>query len=77
MGTKWVFKKKMNVHGLVDSLRAMLVAKGFVQVFGLDYFGVYTLVARLATLRIVYALAVLLVLDLVSLDVEAAFMNAR
>ena len=47
------------------------------QVFGLDYFGTYAPVARLATLRMVYALAVLLQLDMTSIDVEAAFMNAE
>ena len=46
------------------------------QVFGLDYFGTYAPVARSATLRILYALAVLLQLELTSMDVEAAFMNA-
>ena len=56
--------------------RAQLVGKEFSQVFGLDYFGTYAPVARLGTLRMVYALAVLMCLPLASLDVEAAFMNA-
>jgi hypothetical protein len=76
VGTKWVFKRKRNMQGLVERFRARLVAKGFMQVFGLDYFGTYAPVARLATLRMVYALAVSLQLDMASLDVEAAFMNA-
>ena len=65
-----------NVNGLVERFRARLVAKGFMQVYGLDYFGTYAPVARLSTLRLLYALAVLMQLDLASLDVEAAFMNA-
>ena len=76
VGTKWVFKRKRNLAGLIERFRARLVAKGFMQVFGLDYFGTYAPVARLATLRLVYALSVLLDLKLASLDVEAAFMNA-
>ena len=76
IGTKWVFKKKRNLDGHVERFRARLVAKGFAQIFGLDYFGTYAPVARLGTLRIVYALAVLMCLTLASLDVEAAFMNA-
>ena len=77
VGTKWVFKRKRNIEGKVERFRARLVAKGFMQIFGLDYFGTYAPVARLATLRLVYALAVLLKLELASLDVEAAFMNAE
>ena len=77
LGTKWMFKRKRNLQGLVERFRARLVAKGFMQVFGLDYFGTYAPVARLATLRLVYALCVSLDMKLASLDVEAAFMNAH
>ena len=77
VGTKWVFKRKRNLLGEVERFRARLVAKGFMQVYGLDYFGTYAPVARLATLRIVYAISVSLALKLASLDVEAAFMNAE
>ena len=77
IGTKWVFKRKRNLEGGVERFRARLVAKGFSQIFGLDYFGTYAPVARLGTLRILYALAVLMCLTLASLDVEAAFMNAN
>ena len=76
IGTKWVFKRKWNLEVGVEQFRARLVAKGFSQIFGLDYFGTYAPVARLGTLRIVYALAVLMCLTLASLDVEAAFLNA-
>ena len=72
-----MFKKKRNLDGHVERFRARLVAKGFAQIFGLDYFGTYAPVARLGTLRIVYAQAVLMYLTLASLDVEAALMNAR
>ena len=77
IGTKWVFKRKRNLEGGVERFRARLVAKGFSQIFGLDYFGTYAPVASLGTLRILYALAVLMCLTLASLDVEAAFMNAN
>ena len=42
------------------------------QIFDLDYFETYETVARLAILRMVYALAVLLQLDMTSIGVEAA-----
>ena len=76
IGTKWVFKGNRNFEGGVERYRARLVAKGFSQIIRLDYFGMYAPVARLGTLRMVYALAVLMYLSLASLDVEAAFLNA-
>ena len=76
MGTKWVYKKTRNLNGHVECFRARLMAKGFAQIFGLDYFGTCAPVTLLDNLRIVYALAVLMCLTLASLDVKAAFMNA-
>jgi len=56
--------------------RARLVAKGFQQTFGLDYFDTYSPVARLSSLRLLYALSVELNLQLAAMDVDAAFLNA-
>ena len=71
-----MFKHKRNLEGGLVSFLARLVTKSFSQIVGLDYFGTYATVARLDTLRIVYALAVLMCLTLALLDVEAAFINA-
>ena len=60
---------KRSLAGLVKRFRDRLVAKDFMQVFGLDYFGAYAAVTRLSTLP------VLLDLKLASLNVELAFLN--
>ena len=73
--TKWVFKRKRNLEGGVERVSATLVAKGFSQFFGLDYFGTYAPVARFGALRMLYALAVLMCLTLASLDVEDTLTN--
>lgn len=39
LGYRWVFKIKLNPDGTVKKLRSRLVAKGFNQEEGLDYFG--------------------------------------
>lgn len=37
VGSKWVFKLKMNADGSVERYKARLVAQGFTQKFGVDY----------------------------------------
>jgi hypothetical protein len=76
VGLRWVYKKKRNSLGEVTRYRARLVAKGFQQTFGLDYFDTYSPVARLSSLRLLYALSVELNLQLAAMDVDAAFLNA-
>ena len=76
VGLRWVYKKKRNAQGHVVRYRARLVAKGFQQTFGLDYFDTYSPVARLSSLRLLYALSVELNLQLAAMDVDAAFLNA-
>ena len=70
ISTKRVHSKKRNLDGHVE--RSKLMAKSFAQIFGLDYFGLYAPVARLGTLRILYALALLICLTLALLDNKAA-----
>jgi hypothetical protein len=36
IGIKWVFKDKLNVKGKVEKYKALLVAKGYSQVEGID-----------------------------------------
>lgn len=37
VGSKWVFKTKMNADGRIERYKARLVAQGFSQKFGSDY----------------------------------------
>ena len=47
IGTKWVFKNKLDEHGIVIRNKARLVAKGYNQEEGIDYEEAYAPVARL------------------------------
>lgn len=71
---KWVFKRKFDSENKIR-YRARLVAKGFSQRPGVDYEETFSPVLRHSTLRLLFALAVQLKLDICHLDVKTAFLN--
>ena len=60
----------------MDRWKARLVAQGFLQSFGVDFFDTYAPVARMTSFRNIYALSVNLNLFIESMDVDVAFLNA-
>ena len=60
----------------IDRYEARLVAQGFLQTFGLDFFDTCAPVAHLIFFRVIYALYVLLQFIVDSMDVDVAFLNA-
>jgi hypothetical protein len=54
---KWVFKTKRDTVGNISKYKARLVAKGYVQQLGVDFNKVFTLVARLESVRLLLAYA--------------------
>ncbi|CAG4987165.1 unnamed protein product [Colias eurytheme] len=71
---KWVFKRKYKSDNSVR-YRARLVAKGFTQREGVDYYETYSPVLRYSTLRLLFALSVKLNFQITHLDVITAFLN--
>lgn len=71
---KWVLRKKFDYDNKVR-YRARLVAKGFTQKAGIDYQETFSPVIRHSTLRLLFALAVQLDMDITHLDVTTAFLN--
>jgi hypothetical protein len=57
VGCKWVFKKKLRSDGIIDKYKTMLMAKGYTQKEGKDFFDTYSSVARLTTIRVLLSLA--------------------
>jgi len=77
IGSKWVFKAKKDASGKVVRYKARLVAQGFSQVEGVDYFDTYTPVARLTSSRVVIAMANRLRLELHQVDIKGAYLNGE
>ena len=77
IGCKWIFKKKMKVDGTIEKFKARLVAKGFTQKRNIDYFDTYAPVARIATIRLLIALASIYKFEIHQMDVKTAFLNGE
>nr|GEX28974.1 retrovirus-related Pol polyprotein from transposon TNT 1-94 [Tanacetum cinerariifolium] len=75
IGTKWVFKNKLDVNGIFSRNKARLVDQGYNQQEGIDYDETYAPVARLESIRILLAFAYDLDFKLFQMDVKCAFLN--
>ncbi|GJU71022.1 retrovirus-related pol polyprotein from transposon TNT 1-94 [Tanacetum coccineum] len=75
IGTKWVFRNKLDENDIVSQNKARLVAQGYNQQEGIDYDETYALVARLELIRILLAYACALDFNLFQMDVQSAFLK--
>ena len=75
IGTKWVFRNKMDEHGVITRNKARLVAKGYNQEEGIDYDETYAPVARLEVVRLLLAFSCIKGFKLFQMDVKSAFLN--
>ncbi|GJX39100.1 retrovirus-related pol polyprotein from transposon TNT 1-94 [Tanacetum coccineum] len=57
IGTKWVYKNKLDENGVVSRNKAKLVAQGYNQQEGIDYDETYALVARSERYNLAYFIA--------------------
>jgi transposase InsO family protein len=74
--SKWVWKKKLDQFGRVKRFRARLVARGFKQIEGVDFFETFAPVMRYKSLLILLAWAAAHDYEVRHLDVPKAFLQA-
>lgn len=77
VGCKWIFKKKLRPDGTIEKYKVRLVAKGYTQKEGEDFFDTYSPVARLTTIRVLLSLAALYGFVVHQMDVKTAFLNGE
>lgn len=72
---RWIFKKKMNIDGSVERFKARLVARGFTQEYGVNYYETFSPVVRFTSIRIMLAIAGDRKMKMKQFDVRTAFLN--
>jgi hypothetical protein len=70
ISSKWV-------HGKFERFKCRVVAKGFMQVYGVNYFRTYAPVASLMTIRVVTTEAFMRDMEFDQLDIHCAFCMGR
>ena len=73
---KWVFRRKLKADGSVERYKARLVARGFTEQPGVDYFETFAAVVRPESVRLLISISKLRNLKLFQVDIGNAFLNA-
>ncbi|GKA38068.1 retrovirus-related pol polyprotein from transposon TNT 1-94 [Tanacetum coccineum] len=75
IGCRWVFRIKYHTDGSIQTFKPRLVIQGFSQRRGVDYFDTYAPVARITSIMVLFALALIYNLPIHQMDVKTAFLN--
>ena len=75
MKCKWVFITNFSVDGSTLKYKAILVAKGYSQVHGINYNDTFAPVAKMDSIRIDLAIASSKKWEVHHMDVKCAFLN--
>src|SRR5882762_8726277 len=77
-GCRWVYKIKCNSDGDISLYRARLVAQGFTQRPGEDFFETFAPVAKIESIRMLLAIiAAILDWEIHVIDIDSAFINCE
>ena len=75
VGSKWLFKKKLNAKGKVDKYKACLVPKGYSQVEGIYFGEIFSPVEKLNYNICLLAIDVAFDLEVEQMDVKTLFLH--
>jgi hypothetical protein len=73
---RWVYKNKLGENNELVRRKARFVAKGFLQVYGRDFFDTHSPVAKMKSIKLVLSLTASRDLELLQMDFDTAFLNA-
>ena len=75
IGSKWVFRNKLDEDGVITRNKARLVVKGYNQEEEIDYGETFAPIARLEVVRLLLAFACMSGFKLFQMDVKSDFLN--
>ena len=75
IGCRLLFAIKFNPNGSIARLKARLIAKGYAQIYGVDFSDTFSPVAKLTSVRLFISLAASYDWDLHQLDIRNAFLH--
>ena len=75
VGCKWVYKRKREIDGKVETFKAWLVTKVYTQKEGFDYEETFSLIAMIKSIRILLSIAAHKDYEIWQMDVKTAFLN--
>jgi hypothetical protein len=75
IGSKWVFKRKLNAKGKVDKYKGRLVEKGYSQVEGIDFGEIFSPIAMLTSIRFFLSVVAAFDFEVEQMDVKTTFLH--
>ena len=77
VSSKWVLRAKKDAAGVINRHKARLMAQGFSQVPGVDYFNTFAPVAKIASIQAVLTMAAAEDMELHQIDIKGAYLNGE
>lgn len=77
IGTKWVFKNKMNEDGQIIKNKARFVCKVYSQIEGIDFEETFSPVARVEAIKMFLAFAFSKGFKIYQMDIKSSFLNGE
>ena len=77
VGCRWTFRVKRDNLGAINKYKSRLVAQGFSQIEGLDFYETFSPTIRFTTIRLILAFACRYNLELRHIDIKGAYLNGK